>query len=239
MGGVRRANPGSPASLTWGVRARKPPLESFARIDSWKSFGQSARSRVAKAPRRSARDGIRAGWAMTTFYRGTFQELWLTLSSDEPLGILDTDFLEDWSGKDGSVSLLHVSSGLRVSVPMAPVPMDSRVNFKGWLALAGLPDGRYSIQGRMRDLQGNITILGDYCAPKGNERILHLDFEIAKIAVVSPAVRLGPLLLQGGMRIPAPLHFHVNPQGERICGKALTVSGFPSRLGVTLPAQML
>ena len=175
---------------------------------------------------------------MTTFFRGTFQELWLTLSSDEPLGILDTDYLEDWSGQDGRVSLLHIATGQRFPVPMAPMPSDSQVNFKGWIALSGLSNGPYAIQGRVRDLLGNATIIGGYHAPDGTERILHLDFEIASAAVVSPVVRFGPIHLQGGMRLHASLSFMVNPQGERVCSKALTVSGFPSRQGVTLPAPM-
>jgi len=175
---------------------------------------------------------------MTTFFRGTFQELWLTLSSNEPLGILDTDYLEDWFGQDGRVSLLRLPAGQRFQVPMALAPSDSRVNFKGWIGLSGLPNGTYSIQGRVRDLLGNVTILGGFHASSGLERILHLDFEIADAPVVSPVVHLGPVILQGGARIFASLPFIVNPHGERVCSKALTVSGFPSRQGVTLPALM-
>ncbi len=104
---------------------------------------------------------------MTTFYRGGFQELWLTLSSDEALGLLDTGYLQDWSGQDGSVSLLHLHTGQRFPVPMAPAPPDSAANFRGWVALEGLPSGSYAIQGRVRDLVGNITILGAFHAPDG------------------------------------------------------------------------
>lgn len=175
---------------------------------------------------------------MTMFFRGMFQELWLTLSSDEPLGILDTDYLEDWSGQDGCMSLLHIPTGQRFPVPMAPVPSDSRMNFKGWISLSSLPNGAYAIQGRVRDLLGNTTVLGGYHAPDGSERVLRLNFDLADASVVSPVVRLGPALLQGGMRLPASLPFTVNPHGERVCSKALTVSGFPSRQGVTLPAPM-
>jgi hypothetical protein len=175
---------------------------------------------------------------MRLFLRGSFQELWLTLLSYEPLGILDTGFLEDWFGQDGQVSLLHVPSGRRFPVPMTSMPADSQGNFIGSVPLAALANGIYAIQGRVRDRVGNVTVLGDYHAMDGSERVLPLGFELADSAVVVPVVRLGPVVLQGGMRFPASLPFFVNPQGERICSKGLSVSGFLSRQGVTLPAPM-
>ena len=235
---MSRARPGSSAGFPWGVRHGGAPLESCPRTGPGECAGQSSDDRASTTPGRPARAGIRIGWPMTTFFRGTFQELWLTLSSDEPLGILDTDYLEDWSGRNGRVSLFHIPTSQRFSVPMAPVPSDSRVNFKGWIALPGLPNGLYSIQGRVRDILGNTTILGDYHIPEGSERVLCLDFDLANASVVPPVVRLGPVLLQGGMRLPASLPFIVNPHGERVCSKALTVSGFPSRQDVTLSAPM-
>lgn len=175
---------------------------------------------------------------MTTFFRGAFQELWITLSSDEPLGFLDTAYLQDWSGQDGRVSLLHLPTGQRFPVPMAPAPADSRLNFKGWIGLESLPSGAFAIQGRVRDLLGNLTILGAYVAPEGSERILSLEFNLIDGARATPVLQIGPALLQGGMRLPAALPITVNARGERVCSKALSVSGFPSRQGVTLPAPM-
>jgi hypothetical protein len=175
---------------------------------------------------------------MTLFLRGSFQELWLTLTSDEPLGLLDTGFLEDWSGQDGQVSFLHTLTEKRFPVPMTAVPAASQVNFQGRIGLSALPNGLYAIQGRVRDLAGNVTVLSDYHAHAGPDRILPLGFELADAAVVAPIVRLGPVVLSGGMRIAASLPFFVNPQGERVCSKAHSVSGFPSRQGVTLPARM-
>lgn len=175
---------------------------------------------------------------MTSFFRGDFHELWLTLSSDEPLGVLDTAYLEDWSGMNGRVSLLHLPTGQRFPVPMAPASSDSRVNFKGWIPLADLPTGAYAIQGRVRDLLGNATILGGYVTPEGSERVLRLEFNLIDGGKIVPTVRLGPALLQGGVRFPAALPVTVNAQGEHVCNKALSVSGFPSRQGVTLPAPI-
>lgn len=175
---------------------------------------------------------------MILFFRGGFQELWITLSSDEPLGLLDTAFLEDWAGQDGQVSLFHILTGKRVPVLMAPSPGGSRANFVGKVALSALSLGVYSIQGRVRDLAGNVTVLGSYHALGGSERILHLDFELADGPVVIPVVRAGPVVLLGGAQIPTSLPFTVNSQGERECSKALSVSGFPSRQGVTLPVRM-
>jgi len=235
---MSRVCPGTTAGFPWGVRDGGTPLESDPRAGPGEFARQPSGDHASTASGRSARAGVRAGWPMTTFFRGTFQELWLTLSSDEPLGILDTSYLEDWSGQDGRVSLLHLPTGQRFPVPMAPAPSDSRVNFKGWISLSGMPNGAYGIQGRVRDLLGNTTVLGDYHAPDSSERVLRLDFDLADASVVTPVVRLGPALLQGGMRLPASLPFNVTPHREPVCNPALPVSGFPSRPGVPLPASM-
>jgi len=131
---------------------------------------------------------------MILFLRGGYQELWLTLASDEPLGILDTAYLEDWSGQDGQVSLLQIQTGQRFPVPMAPAPSGSRVNFQGWIALSGLLNGVYAIQGRVRDLVGNVTILGGYHAPDGSERVLNLGFELSCYDPPNPGVSRPRLL---------------------------------------------
>ena len=41
---------------------------------------------------------------MSTIYRGGMTTLWLTLQSNEALGVLDTDYMEDYFGAEGQVS---------------------------------------------------------------------------------------------------------------------------------------
>ena len=66
--------------------------------------------------------------------------------------------------------------------------------------LSGLLNGVYAIQGRVRDQVVNVTILGGYHAPDGSERGLNLGFELVDALVVAPVIRLGVVLLQGGVR---------------------------------------
>ena len=113
---------------------------------------------------------------MTTFRRAEWSQLWIQLTADEPLGILDSSYLEDFNGTDGQVSLLHVKTGTRHSVLMAPVPSDSQINFRGFILGNALANGKYAIQGRVRDLVGNLSIMGAVSTPAGGERILHLEF---------------------------------------------------------------
>jgi hypothetical protein len=118
------------------------------------------------------------------FWREEFAEIELVLSSLEPLGVLDTIYLEDAFGLDGYISLHHVSSGVNVSVPMSPIGTGN-VNFRGFVLLSSLQNGVYQIRGRVRDEWGNHTILSAVNNPAGGERVLGLGFEIRAGAGIS------------------------------------------------------
>lgn len=122
------------------------------------------------------------------FYRGSYNDLIITLTSDEPLGIVDTDRVEDYYGIDGQVSLYHVQDDAYYSLAMTEAPsqtpgIDDDV-FVGVKDLSTLPDGDYTIRGRVVDKHGNYTILDSVQSPFGNERIIALGFSIADRSLV-------------------------------------------------------
>ena len=116
------------------------------------------------------------------FYRSDHTTLFIQLDSDEPLGILDTDYVEDYNGVDGQLSVYNVTTTTRTAMVMVSQPaqtpgVDNDV-FLGQLPLASLPNGDYEIQGRVRDLIGNHTILTRFNSPIGNETVINMLFEI-------------------------------------------------------------
>lgn len=119
---------------------------------------------------------------MTVFYRQNFSQLWIKLQSNEALGVLDSDYLEDYFGVDGQVSLLHVPTGQRFAVLMVEVPQETPAVphdvFQGYRFLSALPDGEYQVQCRVRDVLGNYTVVGDVASPRGDERRIALSFEV-------------------------------------------------------------
>jgi hypothetical protein len=116
---------------------------------------------------------------MTTFARGNFTQLWLKLTSDEPLGVLDTDYLEDYFGNDGFITLYHVGTETNYQVSMLPVPgdtpgVDNDVFSGVYSPLSTLPNGAYELRFRCRDPYGNYTISNSVLNPFGDERVLAL-----------------------------------------------------------------
>ncbi len=147
--------------------------------------------------------------AEAVFYRGIFSEIWITLASNETLGILDSDYIEDYFGVDGRVSLYHPASGQRWPILMQEVldatpEMDHDV-FQGWIGLDELPDGDFSIQGRVKDIYDNYTVMGSVDEPRGDERIIQLVLRIAHgTTFVAGCVRISFARLEGGVRLKIP-----------------------------------
>jgi hypothetical protein len=142
---------------------------------------------------------------MPTFYRGPFTELWITLRSDEVLGVLDSDYLEDYFGADGQVTLRY-QDGTFYTVLMNEVteetPGVAHDVFTGPVDLSTIPDGIYTIQGRVRDVVGNYTILDEVETPLGDERIINLTFTVSSTGPPSNlVVSVGPVKLMGGITL--------------------------------------
>lgn len=98
--------------------------------------------------------------SLPNFYRGSgFNDLWIGLSSSEPLGMVDGVFAaQDPFGVGGQVSLLHVLSGVRVPVQVAPWGVGG-TDLGGRTPLAPLAAGEYRIEGWMVDLSRNAVAL--------------------------------------------------------------------------------
>lgn len=137
------------------------------------------------------------------FYRSEFTELWITLRSDEQLGLLDVDYLEDYYGTNGQITLYHPASGQRFSVLMVEVPSDTpsipHDSFVGYRLLSDLPDGNYEVQCRVRDRWGNYTIIGAFQGASGGERLIELALEIRPGFAHYLAVDLGAILFMGAV----------------------------------------
>lgn len=115
------------------------------------------------------------------FRRYQYSSIVITLTSDEPLGILDSEFIEDASGLDGYLTLLHLTSNQHWQMPMTALPLETPGTasdvFTGSLVLSSLPDGAYQVLGRVRDLAGNHTTLTAGSNP--GDRVIPLEFSIA------------------------------------------------------------
>jgi len=156
---------------------------------------------------------------MPTIYRGGMTTLWLTLQSNEQLGILDTDYIEDYYGNDGQVSLYHINTDTHYPVVMVAQPaqtpgVDNDV-FTGSYLFSLLPDGDYEIRGRVRDVVGNYTILSAFQTPAGGEGVQALGLTIADGFGTIYVINAGPLTIRTGIDtgacigpvIAAPLSF--------------------------------
>ena len=145
---------------------------------------------------------------MSTLYRDNFTTLWVELWADEQLGLLDSDYIEDFDGVDGAVTLHHVDTATDYQVAMLPYPgetpgTDNDV-FKGTLPLSSLPDGLFEVRGRARDAVENETVMGEIAGgtPPG-ARVLSLQLTVATGS--SPTIYAVPVTaaFRGGYSVTA------------------------------------
>ena len=136
------------------------------------------------------------------FYRQRYSNLWITLRADESLGDISSNYLEDFNGTPGQVSLRHMETGKRYYVPMNEVASDTTDTphdvFKGIVSLVNVPDGKFNLEARVRDELGNYTILSAVAAPYGNERVIPVTIEIKTGAPQVIVFDSTLVLLQGG-----------------------------------------
>jgi hypothetical protein len=141
------------------------------------------------------------------FYRGSYQEIWITLESNESLGILDTQHLEDYYGVDGQVSLKNVTTGVRYPVLMNPQSaIIPNTSFVGVYNLNSIPDGDYTLEGRVRDIVGNYTVLSDFYINTGSQTIQYnLSIVAGHAPIVTIPVNINGFRIQGGYILNTPL----------------------------------
>jgi hypothetical protein len=142
---------------------------------------------------------------MVAFFRANFSSIWLNIASNEALGVLDTDYLEDYNGVDGHISLVHLESGVFYDVVMTEVQAETpsvlHDYFRGALSLAGIPDGTYDVRCRVRDVVGNYSIIGAVASPIGTERVLSLRLTVRAGNPLRYVADSGPLTVRGGYAV--------------------------------------
>lgn len=116
------------------------------------------------------------------FPRDNYTNMLLTIKSSEELGILDTEYIQDYDSIDGFFTLKRLSDGVRTSYPAVAVPDETpSVDNDVWritVPLATITNGFYELEGRVRDLIGNHTIFGAVASPIGGERVTTLTLEV-------------------------------------------------------------
>jgi hypothetical protein len=176
---------------------------------------------------------------MPTFSRGQYTELGITLRSDETLGILDSSYVEDYFGVDGQISLLH-TSGIRYTVLMNPVPEEtpaiSNDVFVGFIDLSTIPNGTFTVQGRVRDIANSYTILNEVETPFGDERIINLTFDVIDGEPSNIVVDVGPLRLSGAIAMELQLMSEIDLAGPIVTSPSL-VATFANDITLSSPEQ--
>ena len=131
------------------------------------------------------------------FNRLNFTELWFTLESNEALGVLDTDYLEDYYGVDGQLTL--VNDDTLNEYPVLMSPSNNNTTLSGFIDITSLSNGDYTLKGRVCDVVGNYTVLSGYFEPDAGNVV---EYNITMIQ--SPtygAVSINGLTLMGGITI--------------------------------------
>lgn len=107
--------------------------------------------------------------AIYDFYRNTYSQVAITITSNEVLGKLDTDYIEDYYGVDGQITLYHPDTNTRYPVLITAIVAARQ--FIGYFNLANKPLGRYEIQGKVQDMVGNVTIIGSVNSGQVSSRV--------------------------------------------------------------------
>jgi hypothetical protein len=164
---------------------------------------------------------------MQIFRRNDYNQLWITLQSNEILGLLDSSYIQDYYGVQGQVSLLNTETQQRTPVLMSEdtstTPDISHDVFSGYIDLSELSDGLYKVEGMVRDVAGNYTILSQVQNPTGQENTIVFDVKITNHQV-SIDFSAGKILM--GMLLSSPLPSIIFEMNTKI----MKVSQFASKI---------
>ena len=134
------------------------------------------------------------------FPRGNFTNMLLRIKSNEELGILDSDYIEDYFGTDGYLTLRRLSNNDRVSYPVTPLPAETPAIgndvFQITVPLSSLLNEVYAVEGRVRDIVDNYTIIGAVQTPIGGEDLSALTVEIVDGFSIQYTHRIGAFTLR-------------------------------------------
>ena len=175
---------------------------------------------------------------MQVFRRGDYNQVWFTLRSDEVLGVLDSSYIQDYFGNQGQVTLLNLQTQERLSIPITevtgpsdPTPLIPHDVFSGYVDLDILQDGSYKIEGLVRDVIGNYTILSEIQNPVGGERVISFDLRITDDEII---VLFEQSTISLGLSLTIPLTIN-----KQISTEINKVSVFPLPIVEYLTAESL
>lgn len=139
------------------------------------------------------------------FPRGNFTNMQLRIKSNEELGILDSDYVEDYFGTDGFLTLRRLSNNDRVSYPVTALPaetpaIDNDV-FQITVPLSSLLNEVYAVEGRVKDIVDNYTIIGAVQTPIGGEGLSSLTVEIVDGFSIQYVHRIGAYTLRPAQQV--------------------------------------
>jgi hypothetical protein len=125
---------------------------------------------------------------MQVFHRQGYSEIWITLQSNETLGILDSGYLEDYFGVNNQLTLYNPLEDTRVPILMAEIPevTPSIANdvFQGVIDLTTTPNGIYRVEGRVKDVFDHYTILSEVESPLGGENVVLFEIKITATEII-------------------------------------------------------
>src|ERR1051326_2024791 len=131
---------------------------------------------------------------MQLFLRQGYQEIWFRIQSNEVLGILDSDYVEDYYGVDGQLTLYNPSTDSRTAILVNEVPSITpsipHDVFEGYLDLTTLNDGVYRLEGRVKDVLDHYTVLSEVQSSFGTELVIPFEIKISshQIAISAPFI---------------------------------------------------
>lgn len=142
---------------------------------------------------------------MQTFQRQQFNQLWITLTSNEVLGVLDFDYIEDYFGNDGQLTLHRISDDSRTPVLMNSLPLETPETnndvFTGQIDLSTVENGLYRLEGAVRDISGNVTVLSASLVREGPSILFEINITNQQVTVSFPV----PVTIQMGLLVSTHL----------------------------------
>jgi hypothetical protein len=98
-----------------------------------------------------------------SFYRRSYTQMWLEITSDEPLLWLDSGgYIEDYYGVGSQVTIRNIATNTTQEILVT----DNNPTFlQGYISLDTIVDGTYAFEGRVSDLVNNVAIINQVSNP--------------------------------------------------------------------------
>lgn len=136
------------------------------------------------------------------FFRSNFAQIAIAIQTNEALGLLQTDYIEDIDGIDGQLSIVS-STGVKRSFLVSVISNElSGCLLQGRINLSLIGDGFYSIQGYARDTLGNITAIFQEIEIRNGVQFVPTTFKAIEIPTSSNKIRIAISDYQKTIKLP-------------------------------------